>query len=1332
MSEITSKGLSLKFEKPKIGLESGSQSFFERLKDVFARLNLDSDDAALIQITPEIPIDETAVNYAVNLTSQQDEALTILSDILAAQQTLIDSLSDPLANTETQTLVANEVDALSEEYNRVFESIYGASQNASISISGSTIAFSFDLGGLGSNTYSVNSSTISLTGGTTAQTALVNSTSSTSEALASGGGAATAVGVAAGSTETTGTIVAGTTTTTQDVDAGTFSTQALTGTTTTSQSLASGTKTVSAADPDLDTVTITGHGYSTGDSITISGSGFFAGGFSSQTFYVIVDDANTVRLALTQDGAVYNNEFVDIEANGTGTSVRNERLIADISSGQLDDVANTLSIGGHGLTTGDRVTISSSQGIGMDLPGELSVALYAIVDDANTIRFAASQADALANTEIDFGGGASGTFYVGAYINNSNVNVATDAITAASHGLATGDRIRFSATDLPNGLSAGTDYYAIVDDANTIRVATSRANALADTDIDITLQGSNNLSITKYVGSFNSGTDTILSPGHGLISGQRVSFTGAGVPTGLSADTDYYAIITDSGAFKVATSFENALAGTSVNFTTEGSGAITLNYYAENNSYQEIDSVNFDRFSGSLFLEDHGLVTGQQVSFDGFSPPELAPGSTYYVIKLDDDNVQFTTSYQNALDGVFIEFTDPSAGTAKLYIDQTVFSAGTDAVLADAHGLVTGQRIQFSGTGTPGAGVSEATDYYAIVDTSGSFRIATSYANALAGTAVNITSAGSGDLTITKYLNNFSSDSEQITVTSHGFSTGQEISFAGAGVPSGLSASTTYYAIVDDSNRFRLAATLADALDDLEINITGVGSGTIDYTAGAKNIGVDDTDINTGTDRITYSSHGLSTGDLISFSQIGAGALPGGLNADYYYAIRIDANTLKLAATREDAGNGIGIDITSTGTGRFAIQDPAFEISVANNSVTLKDHGLINGQRVQLSGTILADIAPGGLSLDTDYYAIVVDENTIKFATSEANALLNSAINLTSAGSGSLTLTGFAGGSFDAATDVVTQEDHNLVNGQRIRFAGTGVAPSGLSKFVDYYAIVGADPDTFKVATSEANALLGTSINFTDIGSGSVSLISYTDSYAFDGSSNEVTTPGAHGFSTGQRVQFTGSGTLPTELSKNTEYYAIQTGATTFKLATTLSNALSNTFIDFSGSASGDITLTSIGSSNFDNTTDTISATNHGLSTGQTVRLSASGSLPSGLDPDTTYYAIRVSANSLKLATSLPNATSGSAIDFISNGVSDITITAFNETRISSGGSQGSFDLSTTNGILSAAATIADLSNRLAGQIGTVSANQTRFASVKSKASSYGASGASSTRRISL
>jgi hypothetical protein len=84
------------------------------------------------------------------------------------------------------------------------------------------------------------------------------------------------------------------------------------------------------------------------------------------------------------------------------------------------------------------------------------------------------------------------------------------------------------------------------------------------------------------------------------------------------------------------------------------------------------------------------------------------------------------------------------------FVDADV-SVANDTITKAAHGLVTGQAFTLTTTGVLPGGLALATTYYAIVNSSSVFKVASSLANALAGTAVDITSAaGGGTHTVAK------------------------------------------------------------------------------------------------------------------------------------------------------------------------------------------------------------------------------------------------------------------------------------------------------------------------------------------------------------------------------------------------------------------------------------------------------------------------------------------------------------------------------------------------------------------------------------------------------
>jgi len=71
----------------------------------------------------------------------------------------------------------------------------------------------------------------------------------------------------------------------------------------------------------------------------------------------------------------------------------------------------------------------------------------------------------------------------------SDVSITNDTVTETSHGFATGLALLFpneATVTAPTGLTKGTTYYAIKIDANRFKLASSAANALLGTAIDLT------------------------------------------------------------------------------------------------------------------------------------------------------------------------------------------------------------------------------------------------------------------------------------------------------------------------------------------------------------------------------------------------------------------------------------------------------------------------------------------------------------------------------------------------------------------------------------------------------------------------------------------------------------------------------------------------------------------------------------------------------------------------------------------------------------------------------------------------------------------------------
>jgi hypothetical protein len=70
-----------------------------------------------------------------------------------------------------------------------------------------------------------------------------------------------------------------------------------------------------------------------------------------------------------------------------------------------------------------------------------------------------------------------------------------------------------------------------------------------------------------------------------------------------------------------------------------------------------------------------------------------------------------------------------------------------------------------------------------------------------------------------------------------------------------------------------------------------------------------------------------------------------------------------------------------------------------------------------------------------------------------------------------------------AATDLITSSSHGCGLGLKGRFTTTTTLPAGLLVLTDYF-VIPVDTNTFKVATSRANALAGVYVDILDAGTG--------------------------------------------------------------------------------------------------------------------------------------------------------------------------------------------------------------------------------------------------------
>jgi hypothetical protein len=117
----------------------------------------------------------------------------------------------------------------------------------------------------------------------------------------------------------------------------------------------------------------------------------------------------------------------------------------------------------------------------------------------------------------------------------------------------------------------------------------------------------------------------------------------------------------------------------------------------------------------------------------------------------------------------------------------------------------------------------------------------------------------------------------------------------------------------------------------------------------------------------------------------------------------VTLSNLEPFARTEDGDCSFGVLATSVElTGTADVAASATDVDDTTDEITLTSHTFHTGQicRVTTSNTL-----PAGLAINTDYWVIKVDANTIQLAASYADAIAGTAIDLTTAGVGNQTIT---------------------------------------------------------------------------------------------------------------------------------------------------------------------------------------------------------------------------------------------------------------------------------------------------------------------------------------
>jgi len=189
------------------------------------------------------------------------------------------------------------------------------------------------------------------------------------------------------------------------------------------------------------------------------------------------------------------------------------------------------------------------------------------------------------------------------------------------------------------------------------------------------------------------GSDLINLSNHGFLTGECISFVGSDLPAPLVEDTEYFVIYNDENSFKVATSLNNAIAGTVINLTDDGTGTQTL----YSNPWGFADSTHF-------YLPD--LQERYPLGFKKYGGhPDMSNGVSK----------AFTTVHQALTDGfVNVIWINNYMAHAHLYVDNE--STMTAAAVVAEYGDDINSYTKYGSAWVP---IARGMYYYAEATESG-------------------------------------------------------------------------------------------------------------------------------------------------------------------------------------------------------------------------------------------------------------------------------------------------------------------------------------------------------------------------------------------------------------------------------------------------------------------------------------------------------------------------------------------------------------------------------------------------------------------------------------
>jgi len=353
----------------------------------------------------------------------------------------------------------------------------------------------------------------------------------------------------------------------------------------------------------------------------------------------------------------------------------------------------------------------------------------------------------------------------------------------------------------------------------------------------------------------------------------------------------------------------------------------------------------------------------------------------------------------------------------------------------------------------------------------------------------------------------------------------------------------------------------------------------------------------------------------------------------------------------------------------------AGDVTFASDQILVPAHGFSTGDAVYVSAIPSATV-PGGLTSGTQYFVIVVDDNTIQLATSLANANAGTQQPLTDAGTDSATVLNPLGAPAQSLITIggdclFTVADHGLQTADRVFFDGNIL--SGTPDFVfrgttdtatTVYFVERVDRNIFRLARSSSDLASGAFVDFPTSGIATTTSTRVYKKLSYAVAGGGFTDAGVQRFTRGRKYQ----------MDCNLAVYGVRDEANVQIVNGqtdpygTLYTADISTDVRLSyAETPGTIDVYSVAAADVNDTSDTITITGHGYVTGTeiVVNTAALATLAGGLTDAARYFVINTGANTFELAETAANAALGVAVDITTVGVNNAAGVEFTVTTAS-------------------------------------------------------------------